>query len=118
MLTVEINGNQTAFRPGEPIDGLAGWQLDDPPKGVEVRLFWQTAGKGTEDVSVVEAARFDGPAAVDAQTFHFTAPGGPLSYEGNLIELRWGVEVVARKVNEAARVSLVVSPDGEPVRAE
>lgn len=116
-LTLETNANQTLFRPGDPIDGLAGWEFaDDPPKWVEVRLYWRTAGKGTEDAVIADAIRFDEPAAVDAQVFHFVAPEGPLSYEGRLIEIRWGIEVVARKTKETAQLDLTLSTSDQPVR--
>jgi hypothetical protein len=116
-LTLETTNQRTAFAPGEPIDGLCGWEFDDgPPAWVEVRLFWQTLGKGDKDIAVAEVARFESPATVDAQTFHFTAPPGPLSYEGRLIEVRWGLELVAHKVKETATLELTLTPTGEPVK--
>ena len=116
-LTLETARQQTTFAPGEAVDGLAGWEFDDdPPKWMEVRLYWRTLGKGDEDLSVVQAQRFEGPAQVDAQTFHFTLPAGPLSYEGRLIEVRWGLELVGRRLKDTAQVDLVVGADGQPVR--
>lgn len=116
-LTVELNANQTRFKPGEPIDGLAGWDFaDDAPKWVEVRLYWHTAGKGDEDIVVVDSTKFEAPRAVDAQVFGFVAPDGPFSYEGRLIEIAWGVEVVAHRTKETAQVGLTLSATGEAVR--
>ncbi|MEM7625749.1 MAG: hypothetical protein AAF333_08975 [Planctomycetota bacterium] len=116
-LTAELSGGQTAFRPGDPIDGLVGWEFEgDPPKWVEVRLFWATAGKGTPDVFIADAVEFEAPAAVDAQAFRFVAPAGPFSYEGRLIEIGWGIEVVAHKTKETAQIDLTLSSMGEAVR--
>ena len=81
-----------------------------------MRLYWKTSGKGTEDVVVADSTRFDAPAAVDAQVFQVTVPRGPYSYRGTLLEIGWGVELVAHKVKDAARVELVVSPGGETGR--
>ncbi len=114
-LTVELNNNKTTYRPGELIEGVVGWELDSAPKWVEVRLYWHTAGKGDEDVRVVEAMRIEEPATVDAQVFGFSAPDGPFSYRGTLIELMWGVEVVAHRTKQTALVDLSLSATGEPV---
>ena len=116
-LTAEFASDQRTFAPGEPIDGLAGWDLEGKPrKWVEVRLFWATSGKGTPDAVIVDAVKFEDPADIDAQAFHFTAPEGPLSYEGRLIEIGWGVEVVAHKVREPARLECLLSTTGQPVQ--
>lgn len=116
-LTVELSGGQTSFRPGDPIDGLAGWDLgDDASKWVEVRLYWATAGKGTPDVVIVAAEKFEAPAAVDAQVFRFVAPAGPFSYEGRVIEIGWGIEIVAHKTKEVAQLNLTLSNSGTPVK--
>ncbi|MEL7087789.1 MAG: hypothetical protein AAGL98_05005 [Planctomycetota bacterium] len=116
-LTVELSGNQTAFRPGDPVDGLAGWEFGgDAPPWVEVRLYWATSGKGTPDVVVAQAQKFEAPAAVDAQVFRFVAPDGPFSYEGRLIEIGWGIEVVAHKTKEVAQLDLTLSNSGDAVR--
>ncbi len=116
-LTVELNGNQTQFVPGEPIDGLAGWDFGtDAPKWVEVRLYWHTLGKGDEDIVIADSMKFETPRAVDAQVFHFVAPVGPFSYEGRLIEIAWGIEVVAHRTKTTAQVGLTLSATGEPVR--
>ncbi|MEO1236611.1 MAG: hypothetical protein AAFX76_07465 [Planctomycetota bacterium] len=115
-LTAELNHHQLAYVPGEPIEGLAGWELDGPPKWVEARLYWHTAGKGDEDVVVVDTVRYDDPPAVDAQPFRFTAPQGPFSYAGRLLEIAWGVEVVAHRVKGTAHVDLTLSATGHPIR--
>lgn len=114
--TLELNQDQAAFRPGEMIEGVVGWELDDSPKWVEVRLFWHTQGKGTVDVVIAESQRFENPSPVDAQVFSFTAPDGPFSYQGTLIEVMWSIEVVAHRVKETAVIDLTLSATGESVR--
>ncbi|MEM9420644.1 MAG: hypothetical protein AAGA25_16575 [Planctomycetota bacterium] len=118
-LTVELNGNQTHFVPGERIDGLAGWDFEEKsPKWVEVRLYWHTLGKGDEDIVVADSVRFEEPREVDAQVFGFTAPQGPFSYEGRLIEIAWGIEVVAHRIKNTAQLDVALSATGEPIRLD
>ena len=104
------------FAPGGTIDGVAGWELDAPPRWVEVRLYWKTSGKGSEDMHVAATARFDDPPAVDARVFQLSVPRGPYSYRGTLLEIGWGIELVAHKVKDAARVEVEVSPGGKAGR--
>ncbi|MBB6428963.1 hypothetical protein [Algisphaera agarilytica] len=118
-LTVELNGNQTHFVPGERIDGLAGWDFGpDSPKWVEVRLYWHTLGKGDEDIVVADSVRFEEPRGVDAQVFGFVTPAGPFSYEGRLIEIAWGIEVVAHRTKTTAQLDLTLSATGAPLKLE
>ena len=58
-LKIGTSENKTQYRPGEEIAGRALWILDEPPKAVEVRLFWYTEGKGTQDVGLGIERRHD-----------------------------------------------------------
>src|SRR4051812_12829644 len=93
-VTLETRDGQKAFRPGEMVSGAAFWQLEQAPKWVEVRLFWRTRGKGTEDVSVVDTVRFENPQIEEARLFQLQAPDGPYSFSGRLISLIWGLELI------------------------
>ena len=115
MVKIGTRDSRTEFRPGEEISGAVGWQLTQPPKSVEVRLFWYTRGKGTEDVSVVDTVRFDNPKQEEARPFSFTAPAGPYSFSGKLISLIWALELVTEPGNESARLDLTISPTGKEV---
>ena len=114
---LETLEGRTTFRPGDAVEGVAGWELEAPPKLVEVRLFWHTAGKGDTDVQIVEAVRFDDAPAVDARIYRFTLPGdGPYSFSGRLITLQWSIELVTKPGKEVAKLDLTLSPTGEEVR--
>ena len=65
QLRIETRDGRTAFRPGETIEGVVRWQLDRPPRRAELRLFWYTEGRGSQDVSVEETIAFDAPKASD-----------------------------------------------------
>jgi hypothetical protein len=116
QLKLATRDNQTVFRPGEEIQGAAGWQLDPPPKSVEVRLFWYTRGKGTEDAAIAQTVRFDHPKPEEARPFQFTVPEAPYSFSGKLISLIWALELVAEPGRESTRLELVVSPSGKEIQ--
>jgi hypothetical protein len=115
QLKLGTRDNRTEFRPGDEIAGAAGWQLDQPPKSAEVRLFWYTRGKGTEDVSVVDTVRFDNPQREEARPFRFTAPAEPYSFSGRLISLVWALELVIEPGKESARFEFTLSSTGKEV---
>lgn len=116
-LRLETEGDRRAFAPGEVLRGIASWQLESPPKRVEVRLLWFTTGKGTMDVGVVDTVAFDQPAQLDSQIFEFTLPNGPYAFAGSLITLQWAIELVpvGVKVKDPPRVELVVAPGGQRI---
>ena len=107
--------NRTNFRPGDEITGAAGWQLDQPATAIEVRLFWYTKGKGTEDARVLDSVRFASPPLEGAQPFRFIAPGEPYSFSGKLVSLLWALELVAEPGNQATRLDLTISPTGTEI---
>ena len=110
--------NVTAFRPGEEIAGAAGWQLDRPLEWIEIRLFWYTDGKGTQDVEVVDTIRFDRPQLEEARPFRFVAPAFPYSFSGKLISLLWAIEIVPSEGKESERIQLTLSPTAQEIQLE
>jgi hypothetical protein len=111
-LKILLRDERTSFRPGDTIEGVAGWRLDTAPKNVELRLFWFTRGKGTEDVGVVQQLNFPTPQAEEGRKFSFTAPAEPWSFSGHLVSLIWALELVVEPGRRCARVELVISPSG------
>ena len=114
-LKILLRDEQTSFRPGETVEGVAGWRLDGLPDSVELRLFWFTRGKGTEDVSVVNLVRFDSPGLEEGRRFTFTLPLEPYSFSGQLVSLIWALELVVEPGEQSARVEIVVSPSGREI---
>jgi hypothetical protein len=114
LLTIDIQDMNTAFEPGQTIRGQVQWQLDNEPKNAILRLLWYTAGKGTEDVGIVQTATFDNLAANDTRRFDFTLPTGPYSFSGLLISLIWTLELEVDK--ECMRQDITVSPSGKEVK--
>jgi hypothetical protein len=114
-LKILVRDERRNFRPGETVEGVAGWRLDDPPKSVELRLFWFTRGKGTEDVGVVNQINFPSPQIEEGRRFSFTLPAEPFSFSGQLISLIWALELVVEPGDISTRVELVMSPTGEEI---
>jgi len=114
MSTLKIGTyeNKTQYHPGEEIAGRALWILDRPPKAVEVRLFWYTEGKGTQDVELIDSVRFDKPSERGEDDFRFTLPNEPYSFSGKLISLIWALELVVLPSDETERFPITVSPTG------
>jgi hypothetical protein len=113
-LHLELADGRTRYRPGETLEGVAFWELDAAPTAVELRLFWRTAGKGTEDLEVVSTTRFDGVGARDRRAFRIALPPGPYSFSGTLVSLLWGLELVALPKDEGQQTEIIVTPgDGE-----
>ncbi|MCP5113384.1 MAG: hypothetical protein GY953_21330 [bacterium] len=116
MVTIELKDGQTRFRAGGMIHGSARWGLLDPPESMELRLFWFTRGKGTEDIEVIETVRVDSPAAEGSQSFRLRLPVGPYSFSGRLIAVIWAIEAVVKPGGETARVEITLSATGEEVK--
>jgi len=114
-ITLQLNGNRSAFRPGERIDGIVSWNLDASLPAIEVRLFWYTRGKGTDNVEIVRTELFDNPRPSDQRAFSFELPEGPYSFSGTLISLIWGIEALWEGSADATRLEFVLSPTQQEV---
>ena len=114
-LRLEIDGNRTALTPGAPITGHVTWRVDRQPRSAELRLFWHTAGKGTDEVGVVETLTFAAPRPEDRRDFALVAPRKPFSFSGTLISLAWAIELVVEPGGHVERRDLVISSTGREV---
>lgn len=115
-LKILLRDQRTNFRPGDTIEGVAGWRLDKEPRSVELRLFWFTRGKGTEDVTVVNTQTFDAPQLEEGRKFSFTLPPEPWSFSGQLVSLLWALELVVEPGSQSTRLEFVLAPDGEEIQ--
>jgi hypothetical protein len=114
-LRIDISGGQKAFKPGERIGGRVTWQVDDPPQSAELRLFWYTSGKGTQDVGNVETVVFQTPQTHDDRTFSVTLPREPYSFSGKLVSIVWALELIVEPGSNVERQEFVMSASGAEV---
>jgi len=117
-MRIEIDDGRHWFLPGETVSGRMAWETDGDVESVELRLFWHTAGKGTEDVEIVRELRVDSPESRGEKGFSFELPLQPYSFSGSLITLAWALELVALPGGELGRIDLVVAPTPVEVRLE
>jgi hypothetical protein len=114
-LRIDIDGGQHGYKPGETIRGRAVWQVDKEPQSAELRLFWYTSGKGTQDVGNVDAVTFPTPQMNDDRTFSIALPRFPYSFSGKLISLVWALELIVEPGSNVARQVIVMTASGREV---
>jgi hypothetical protein len=110
MLTINTTDSGRWFKPGETIEGEVSWHLDDDAGAIEIRLFWYTDGKGSQDVEVVNQKHIANPDRIGGRTFRFRVPREPYSFSGKLITLAWAIELVVLPGGETERFDLLVGP--------
>jgi len=99
--SLTITLDRTAFEPGETLCGSYRLLRSAPSRleEVEIAVGWHTEGKGiaARGVAHREVQRpEDGVLDADGRgTFSTVLPASPLSYEGELIQIRWTVRVRA-----------------------
>lgn len=99
LLSIQIYNDPPVYRPGDSmrfdfqIDAIAAVDLS----AVEASIVWTTEGKGDEDLGI---HFFERRIATDAdgdlrslRTCHVTLPNSPLSYHGELLQVRWKARV-------------------------
>ena len=115
-LTIAPTRGDSSRNPRDVLELVARWSLPSAPKSLEIRLFWFTRGKGTEDVGVVATERVPEPGGNGEHRVRFTLPDAPYSFSGSLISLIWAVELVADET--AARWEFVLAPEGREILLE
>jgi hypothetical protein len=98
-IIIRCHGDGRPFRPGETLsgdyrlEGVTACQV----KHVEVSVLWYTEGKGDEDMAVHEFWRHgpDDLGACRGHEFATVLPNSPLSYDGQIVKIRWAVRVRA-----------------------
>lgn len=115
-LRIDLDDDRRWFLPGDTVTGKAVWRLAEPADAVELRLFWHTSGKGTEDVEIIDSLRTEAHGAAGERAFSFPLPLEPYSFSGSLITLSWALELVVLPDGQTERVELVVAPTPVEVR--
>lgn len=100
LISLQLIDPPAAYHPGDTL--RCQYQIDavEPAdvQAVEVSVMWRTEGKGEEDIGVHHFERIV-PGEVRGgdlrQMFPLdtTLPKSPLSYDGQIVKLRWFVRV-------------------------
>jgi len=114
MPQIFLDNNRTAYEPGEAITGQIRWQRDEVPHHGELRLCWNTRGKGTVDSDVAVTLPLNNLRPREPRPFTLRAPAEPYSFSGKLISLVWALELVVEP-EEVERVELVIAPGAREI---
>jgi hypothetical protein len=114
-LQIQTADGWTNFTPGAAVDLDLSWDLEQPPATLEVRLVWNTAGKGTTDLSVVQSHSIESPTPRDSRRMTITLPTSPYSFSGKLVSLIWALELVALPGLHSTLQEIVIAPGGQEV---
>lgn len=112
---IETHDGRTGFEPGETVDILVAWKLEEAPEAIEVRTCWMTWGKGTRDVASVRTERLDAPRAAEGRRVRLRLPAYPYSFSGKLVSLVWFLEVVALPSKEGTHIHITIAPGGQEI---
>ena len=101
-IIIRLDENGRTYLPGATLSGEYRIEAleDQTLQAVEVSVLWYSEGKGDEDLAVHEFWRKDaGSAALGSprrpDRFSTTLPQSPLSYDGQIVKIRWCVRVRA-----------------------
>ncbi|MCA9154566.1 MAG: hypothetical protein KDA55_10050 [Planctomycetales bacterium] len=99
LISIVLDQNQRRYSPGELL--TCEYQVDaieaDEIQAVEASVMWHTEGKGDEDFSVHWfERRLPHNGEADLRPLHrikTRLPNSPLSYDGQIVKVRWQVRV-------------------------
>ena len=106
---------QTQLEPGQHISGKILWALDKAPKEITLTLGWITEGRGTQDSKVEAEKTWTTEQTSGEESFEFTLPPSPYSFEGTLISVNWALELHVKKGKAEYRLPITVSPHGSAI---
>ena len=110
-----IDVPKNTFQPTEIICGKILWAVPQPPKEVILTLGWATQGRGTVDEEIESELTWVTSELAGEEPFEFQLPASPYSFSGQLISLRWFLQLSTRKGKHMTDFDIVVSPNGAPV---
>lgn len=109
-LSIKPADGRTTFEPAETISVDAEWELDSEPEAFELRVVWNTTGKGDTDIGVEKAIPIDSPGRAESRRFDVQLPPAPYSFSGRYVSLIWALELVAQPSDESARAEITIAP--------
>lgn len=116
MLKINLSDPHPSFSPGQQIPVKLEWSLEKPTEKIELRLVWNTVGKGDQDLSVEQTWRYLEPRPEDYRTEMITLPEGPYSCSGKLLSVVWAFELIEFPSADSTRVEFTLGPGGREAR--
>lgn len=115
QLSIQICDGRIAFNPAETIAVEARWELDAEPEALEVRIVWNTSGKGSTDIGIEKTVSLDAPGLSGSRRLEVELPAAPYSFSGKLISLIWALELVALPSGASCRKEITIAPSQREV---
>lgn len=113
---ITIQLDTTDFAPGSTITGKILWSTGPTNNTLELRLFWFTEGRGTQDIEIADTLSYDTRSRLQGdEDFSLHLPAAPLSFSGKLVSLQWAIEAVAIQQGVSERADITVSLTGKEV---
>jgi hypothetical protein len=104
------------FLPGEEVVVEVTWDPQSSFRGFDLRLVWETDGKGTDDRETVLRETWESELRGEMKkSVRWILPRGPLSCDGSLLRIRWFVDCYINPAGIRARRDVVLSSTGAPV---
>ena len=110
-LAIELDGGRVCYEPGARMSGEVFWNLAEEAESVELRLFWYTYGRGTQDVETVDGVTWDAPVRSGKKPFEIVLPEEPYSYSGTLLSISWALELICQPSGDVERMELMILPE-------
>ena len=110
----EIIIPQDTFYPDSEINGIVKWDLEKPPKKIDLTLFWKTSGRGDPDGDFIIGLKLQKKAAGEKE-FTFTVPNSPYSFSGKLISLQWYLRFKTISPTLTITKKITISPTGKEI---
>ena len=106
---------KTHYRPEELLRGEILWALDEAPGEIQLSLGWWTEGRGSKDAKIETTREWPTRDNAGRQSFELSLPKTPYSFQGQLITLKWALELRTKEGGHHYSLELTISPSEAPV---
>jgi len=114
-LEIQLADQDSSCEPGATLRVPISWSFDEEQTGLELRVVWNTAGKGTQDLDVAHTESIEHPGIQGSRVVTLELPRAPYSFSGTLISVVWAMELVAFPSRASTRQEIVIAPQGHEV---
>ena len=111
MITIELVGNKSKFKPYEVIRGNLCWSFGEKDKAfryIDVNLGWIASNDRAEDAMCHAHERFRIKTKSGSSSFEVMLPCAPCSYKGELFCVNWFLEASSPNKQYVTSVSICV----------